>query len=140
MEEEVVSLQSLFVPEKQTEIDFPGMEGFKLNICFLSREAGQKLVKKHTVTKYDRKSHQPFDHLDEESFVPAYLEKTLKGWSGLKYRYLEELLPVDIGDKDLDSELPYTKENAIFLVKESETFENWISEAIRDLSNFTQDR
>ena len=38
-----LSLKSLLVPSKTVEVDYPGLNGFKVNVVFLSRE---KLVEK----------------------------------------------------------------------------------------------
>ena len=35
---ETVSLRSLLVPSKAVEVDFPGFDGFKLNLSFMSRD------------------------------------------------------------------------------------------------------
>ena len=61
----------------------------------------------------------------------------LKGWTGLKYRYLEELLLVDIGELDPDDELPYTQENAELLMKNANSFDTWVTETAGELENFT---
>ena len=65
-------------------------------------------------TKFDKKTRQPEETLDEEKFIVEYCKAVIKGWSGLKYRYLEELLLVDVGDLDPDDTLPYTQDNAEF--------------------------
>ena len=134
-----ISLQSLLTPQKVVELDYPGYEDFKLKIAFLSREEINKIRKRCTVTKFDKRSRQPLDELDEELFLKAYVAAVVKGWSGLKFRYLQELMLVDLSSvQDLDGELEYNEENALVLLKNSPDVDRFITEVTGDLSNFTK--
>tara|TARA_R100000388_G_C7224590_1_gene151019 strand:+ start:5 stop:427 length:423 start_codon:yes stop_codon:yes gene_type:complete len=133
-----VSLASLMTPSKTVSIDFPGYAGMTVDLCYLAREELIKLRKKCISTKWNKKSHQPEEELDEDKFLTEYTKAIVKGWSGLKYRYLEELLLVDVSSLDPDDELPYTLENAQLLMKNANDFDTWVTETIGDLENFTQ--
>lgn len=132
-----ISLASLMTPSKTVSIDFPGYKGFSIDLCYLAREELVKIRKKCVSTKYNKKTHQPEEILDEEKFLTEYVNGVLKGWSGLKYRYLEELLLVDVSSLDPEDELPYSQENAELLMKNSTMFDTWITETVGDLENFT---
>jgi len=132
-----VSLASLMTPSKTVAIDFPGYTGMNVSLCYLAREELLKLRKKCVSTKFDKKTRQPEEVLDEDKFLVEYCKAVIKDWSGLKYRYLEELLLVDIGDLDPNDELPYTQENAELLMKNSNTFDSWVTETVGDLDFFT---
>lgn len=132
-----VSLASLLTPSKTVSIDFPGYKGFSLDICYLGREELLKLRKKCVTTKYNKRTHQPEEILDEESFLTEYVSAVIKGWTGLKFSYLEEFLLVDISKQNPDDELPFTQENAELLMRNSNTFDTWITETVSDLENFT---
>ena len=133
-----VSLASLMSSSKTVTIDFPGYTGMAVDLCYLAREELIKLRKRCIKTKWDKKTHQPLEELDEEKFLVEYTKAVLKGWSGLKYRYLEELLLVDIGELDPDDELPFTQENAELLMKNANSFDTWVTETVGELENFTQ--
>ena len=133
-----VSLASLMTSSKTVTIDFPGYTGMAVDLCYLAREELIKLRKRCIKTKWDKKTHQPLEELDEEKFLVEYTKAVLKGWSGLKYRYLEELLLVDIGELDPDDELPFTQENAELLMKNANLFDTWVTETVGELENFTQ--
>ena len=133
-----VSLASLMTPSKTVSIDFPGYAGMTVDLCYLAREELIKLRKKCISTKWNKKSHQPEEELDEDKFLTEYTKAIVKGWSGLKYRYLEELLLVDVSSLDPDDELPYTLENAQLLMKNANDIDTWVTETIGDLENFTQ--
>ena len=133
-----VSLASLMTSSKTVTIDFPGYTGMAVDLCYLAREELIKLRKRCIKTKWDKKTHQPLEELDEEKFLVEYTKAVLKGWSGLKYRYLEELLLVDIGELDPDDELPFTQENAELLMKNANSFDTLVTETVGELENFTQ--
>tara|TARA_R100001460_G_scaffold108422_1_gene159577 strand:+ start:3828 stop:4250 length:423 start_codon:yes stop_codon:yes gene_type:complete len=133
-----VSLASLMTPSKTVEIDFPGYTGFSVDLCYLAREELIKLRKRCISTKWNKKTHQPEEDLDEDKFLAEYSKAIIKGWKGLKYRYLEELLLVDISSLDPEDELPYTLENAELLMKNANNFDTWVTETLGDLENFTQ--
>ena len=132
-----VSLASLMTPSKTVNIDFPGYTGMKVSLCYLAREELVKLRKKCVTTKFSKKTRQPEEILEEEKFLVEYCKAVIKGWKGLKYRYLEELLLVDISALNPDDELPFTQENAELLMKNSSDFDNWVTETVSELENFT---
>ncbi len=137
MSDSPVSLASLMTASKTVAIDFPGYNGTQVSLCYLAREELLKLRKRCVTTKFDKKTRQPEESLDEEKFIVEYCKAVIKGWSGLKYRYLEELLLVDVGDLDPEDTLPYTQDNAELLMKNSNVFDSWVTEAVGDLENFT---
>lgn len=129
-----ISLKTLLVPSKQVEVEYPGMPGFKVNVSFLSRETLVNIRKKATKTTF--KNRQPQEELNDELFLQLYVQAAVKGWSGLKLSYIEELAPVDLSGQDRDAELEFTEENALFLMKSSSNFDAFISEMVTDLGNF----
>ena len=133
-----LSLKSLLVPSKAVEVEFPGMPGFVINVAFLSRETLINIRKKATKTTF--KNRQPQEELDDELFLKLYVENAVKGWRGLKISYLEQLAPVDVSTLDPNSELGYTSENALYLMKNSTNFDSFISEQVSDLGNFSKSK
>jgi hypothetical protein len=131
-----LSLKSLLVPSKAIEVEFPGMPGFMIDLCFLSRETLLNIRKKSTKTTF--KNRQPQEEFNDELFLQLYVENAVKGWSGFKLKYLEQLAPVDLSGQDMDAELEFTNENALFLMKNSSNFDAFVSEQVGDLGNFTK--
>ena len=131
-----LSLKALLVPSKTVEVEYPGLNGFKINAVFLSRETLVGIRKKATKTAF--KNRQPVEELDDKLFLSLYVNACIKGWSGLKLSYLEQLAPVDLSGQDLDAELPYDQDNALFLMQASANFDAFISETVTELSNFTK--
>ena len=130
-----LSLKSLLVPSKAVEVEYPGMPGFKINVAFLSRETLLNIRKKSTKTSF--KNRQPVEDFNEDLFLQLYVENAVKGWTGFKLSYLEQLAPVDLTGKDLEDELEFTPENALFLMKSSSNFDGFISDQVTDLGNFS---
>ena len=133
-----ISLKSLLVPSKSLEVEYPGMPEFKVSLAFLSRETLQQIRKKASKTTF--KNRQPVEELNDELFLELYVKATVKGWSGLKLKYLEQLAPVDLSGQDVEAELEYNEENALFLMKNSINFDSFVSEQVSDLGNFTTNK
>jgi hypothetical protein len=129
-----LTLKSLLVPSKTVEVEFPGFSGFKVKLSFLSRETLVSIRKKATKTTF--KNRQPAEELNDDLFLQLYVQASIKGWSGFKLSYLEQLAPVDLEGQDLENELGYSDDNALFLMKNSSNFDAWVSEQVTDLGNF----
>jgi len=140
MSDSPISLSSLMTPSKTVTMDFPGFPDFTVDVTYLAREELLKLRKRCVTTKFNRKTRQPEEELNEDLFLVEYVKGVIKGWSGLKFRYLEELLLVDVAELDPDDELPFTQDNAELLMKNSGDFDTWITEVVGDLENFTENK
>jgi hypothetical protein len=134
---EPVSLASLMTPSKTVQIEYPDCEGMNVSLCHLAREELLKIRKKCVSNKWNKKSRQPEEVLDDEKFIDEYTRAVIKGWEGLKYSYLEELLLVDVTAFNPEDCLPYTQDNAKLLMKNATDFDSWVSETVGDLENFT---
>ena len=132
-----ISLASLMTPSKTVTIDFPGYKGMSVDLCYLAREELVKLRKRCVTTKFNKKTRQPEEDLDEERFLVEYCKAVIKGWKGLKYKYLEEILLVDISALDPEDELAFTQDNSELLMKNASDFDTWVTETVSDLENFT---
>lgn len=132
------SLESLMTPSKTVDIDYPGYKDFILKLTFLGRDELMKLRKKSTSTKFDRKTRQPMEEVDDDLFLQLYVEAVIKGWSGFKYEYLADFMLVELEDVDTNAELDYSTENAYLLMKNSPDFDSFVADVVGDLQNFTK--
>ena len=137
---EPVSLKSLMTPSKTVSIEYPGYEGFKVDLTYLGREELLKLRQRCMKQKFNKKTRAFEESIDEDIFLNEYVQSIIKNWTGLKFKYLEEFLLVDVSGKDLESELPFTQENAEVLMKNSADFDQWVTDTVGDLENFTQSK
>ena len=133
-----VSLASLLTPSKTVTVDYPTLPGFSVDLCYLAREELIKLRSRCVSQKLNRKTRAFEETLDEDKFLTEYCKAVIKGWKGLKYKYLEELLLVDISGLKPDDELTFNVENAETLMKNGADFDTWVTEITGDLENFTK--
>lgn len=132
-----LTLKSLLTPSKAVEVEFPGFSGFKLNLAFLSRETLVGIRKASTKVTY-KNGRQSSDEVDDKQFLEKYVAAAVKGWSGLKLEYVNQLAPIDITGQDPESLLEYTHDNALSLMQSSAAFDSFVSETVVDLGNFTK--
>ena len=131
-----MELKKLMVDTKSVWVDFTGIDGFSVEVVNLSRKELTALRKKCTTTKFNRRTRQPEENLDEEKFVTEFSNASIKNWKGLTLEKLQDLLLIDIGDQDPKAELEYSPENAETLVNNSSEFDTWLNEVVFDLDNF----
>ena len=135
-----VSLKSLLTPSKTVGIEFPGMDGFEVKLTYLAREELLKLRNRSIKQVLNKRTRAYEEQLDNDKFLVEYAKAVVKGWKGLKYSYLEELLLVDTSEVDPNDCLDYSEENAELLLKNSGDFDNWVSDMLGDLENFTKSK
>ena len=131
-----MELKSLLVDSKTTWVEFPGLDDFEVELANLSRKELIALRKRCTQNKFNRKTRAFEEVLDDDKFLEQFTNATVKNWKGLKLKYLEDLVLVEIGSNDPEKEMEYTAENAIVLVENSNEFDNWLNEVVFDLENF----
>ena len=139
-EKKKVSLGSLLTPSKTVTLDYPEFEGFTVDLCYLSRESLLKLRSKCLTSKFNRKTRAFDEQIDDEKFLTEYTKEVIKGWKGLKFKYLDKMLLVDLKGQNVEDELEFTPEDAEILMKNAPDFDTWITEAVGDLENFSQSK
>ena len=131
-------LKNLIVDKATIEVEHPTLEGFFVNVNFISKEKMRKLLDRSTKTTFSKKTHKPEEEVDNDMFLSIYSKSLISGWRGLKTRYLTELVPVDLTGEDLDKEIEYTEEDALDLLKGSTDFDNWLSSVVSDITVFNK--
>ena len=131
-----MELKNLLVDSKTTWVEFPGLDGFEVELANLSRKELVNLRKRCVSNKFNRKTRAFEEKLDEDKFVEEFSKATVKGWKGLKLGYLEDILLVDISGQDPEMLMEWSEENAKLLVENSQDFDNWLNEVVFDLENF----
>ena len=131
-----MELKKLMVDTKSVWVDFTGLNGFSVEVANLSRKELNGLRKRCTGSKFDRKTRQVEETLDEEKFLREFSRSTVKNWKGLTLEHLETLLLIDVEGQDMSTELEFTSDNAETLVSSSSEFDTWLNEVVFDLDNF----
>ena len=135
-----VSLASLLTPSKTVAVDYPEFSGMSVSLCYLAREELVKLRQRCLSQKFNKKTRAFEEDLDEEKFLTNYCAAVIKGWTGLKYKYLEKMLLVNLEGIDKEDELAYSSEDAEILMKNASDFDTWVTETVADLENFTESK
>jgi hypothetical protein len=131
-----MELSKLMIDTRDAWVEYPGFDGFEVRVVNLARQELIALRKRCVSNKVDRKTKQVVEVLDEEKFIKEFTKATIKGWKGLKYKYLESFLLVDVSALNPEHELAYSEDNAELLVKNSSDFDTWVNEVVFDLENF----
>ncbi len=131
-----MELKSLLVDSKTTWVEFPGLDGFEVELANLSRKELIALRKRCTSNKFNRKTRAFEEKLDEDKFIVEFTDATVKNWKGLKLKFLEDLVLVDLKGQDPNNQLEFSGENAQQLVENSNEFDNWLNEVVFDLEHF----
>jgi len=131
-------IKSLLVSgDKTIDVDFPDIDGFVVTVSYVPREDLVKIRNQALVYKFNKRTRQREEEVDNDKFVEAYAERVIKGWKGLKVKHLPKLLPVDISAMNADDDVPYSQEEALELLKNSSIFDQFITDTVNDLEAFS---
>ena len=133
-----MSLKNMIIQSKTAWIEYPGLHGFEVQLAYLTKDELMKIKDKSMNTKLNRKTRQMEEEIDSDLFQTLYIDAVLKDWKGLKYKFLNNLVPTDISGVDEEDELPFTHEDAKTLMDNSVDFDSFVSSSLEDLENFTQ--
>lgn len=131
-----MNLSELMVDTKSAWVEHPAYEGLEVELVNLSRPELTALRKRCLITKFDKATRKPVEELNEEKFIAEFTKATIKSWKGFKYKYLEDLMLVDLSNVDVEKELEYSQENARTLITNSGEFDSWVNDTVFDLDNF----
>ena len=131
-------IKGLMAKETVTTLEFPEIEGFMIDLVYLNREDLMKIRNRSLTFKFNKRTRQREEEVDNDKFLEAYAEKAIKGWTGLKYKNLPMLMPADISAADPNEEIEYTPEEALELLKNSTLFDQFITDAMNDFESFSK--
>lgn len=132
-----LNLKDIALTTKTAEVEFEGLPGFVVTIAAISRQVSQKLRTESEVTKINAALRMPEKELDETKFIEKFAAAAIKGWKGLTYEHLSQLMLVDLsGVENTSDEVDYTPENAVVLLSNSPTFDQWVNKHVFSLESF----
>lgn len=127
------------VTEKVTSVEFPDIDGFVVDLCYLGRERMVKLRNQSLEYKFNKRTRQREEEVNSEKFLELYSEAVIKGWSGLTIRGLASLIPIDMAGMTPSEEVPYTAEDALLLLKNSTIFDQFVTDTLNNFDVFERD-
>ena len=131
-------IKNLIAKETTTWVEFPDIDGFEVNLRFLGREDLMKIRNVSLTYKFNKRTRQREEEVDNDKFLEHYAEKAIASWKGLKVKHLPILLPVDISSMDAEEEVEYSIEDAIELLKNSTVFDQFVTDTMNDFEQFSK--
>ena len=131
-------IKNLVAKETTTWVEFPDIDGFEVNLRYLTREDLMKIRNASLSYKFNKRTRQREEEVDNDKFLEHYAAKAIVGWKGLKAKHLPVLLPVDISSMDANDNIEYSEEEAVELLKSSTIFDQFITDAMNDFEQFSK--
>lgn len=121
-----------------TWVDFPDIPGFEVNIRYVTREDLLKIRGASLTFKFNKRTRQREEEVNNDKFLELYAEQAILGWRGLKVKHLPALMPVDISSMNPEEEIEYNQEEALELLRNSGIFDSFISDTMADFEQFSK--
>ena len=131
-------IKNLVAKETTSWVEFPDIEGFEIELVYLNREDLMKIRNRSLTFKFNNRTRQREEEIDNDKFLEAYSEKAIKGWKGLKAKHLPDLLPVDISNMDSEELIEYNEDEALELLKNSTVFDQFVTDCMNDYDQFSK--
>lgn len=128
----------MIAKETSTWVEFPDIEGFEVNLRFLTREDLLKIRNASLTYKFNKRTRQREEEVDNDKFLENYAKRAISGWRGLQVKHLPLLLPVDISSMDANEEITYDEEEALQLLKNSTIFDQFVTDTMNDFEQFSK--
>ena len=133
-------IKNMIAKETTTWVEFPDVDGFEVNLRFLTREELTKIRNASLTYKFNKRTRQREEEIDNDKFLDNYAQKAIVGWKGLKVKHLPVLLPVDISSMDANEEIEYSEDEAVELLKNSSVFDQFVTDAMNDFEQFSKQK
>ena len=130
-------IKNLVAKETTSKVEFPDIDGFNIELVYLNRDDLMKIRNRSLTFKFNKRTRQREEEVDNDRFLEAYSEKAIKGWSGLRAKHLPILFPADISSMDPEEDIEYNEEDALELLKNSTIFDQFITDCMNDFEQFS---
>ena len=131
-------IKKMMAEKSSIWVDYPDVDGFSVNLNYLTREDLMKVRNSSLTYKFNKRTRQREEEVDNDRFLENYAEKAIIGWKGLKVKHMPALMPVDISGMDVDDDIEYSNEDAIELLKNSTVFDQFITDCMNDFEAFSR--
>lgn len=131
-------IKSLLVKETSTWVEYPDIDGFEVNLRYLTREDLLKIRNASLTLKFNKRTRQKEEEVDSAKFIENYAERAIAGWRGLKIKHLPLLVPVDIAGMNPNEVVDYSEEDAVEILKNSPAFDQFVSDTLNDFEQFSR--
>lgn len=128
------------INEKVVEVEFPDSDNFYVSLTYLNREKLTKIRNRSLTIKFNKRSRQREEEVDNEKFLEEYAREVVRGWRGLTIRELARLMPIETAGANLEQEVPYSEEDALELLRNSTIFDQFVTDCQNDFEVFEKDK
>lgn len=133
-------IKSMLVKETSTWVEFPDIDGFEVNLRYITRDDLLKIRNASLTYKFNKRTRQKEEEVDSVKFIEHYAEKAIADWRGLRVKHLPMLLPVDISGMNGNDAIDYSEEEAVELLKNSTIFDQFVSDTLNDFEQFSKSK
>ena len=130
-------IANLHAQETTVDVEFPEIDGFVISLAYLNRDDLMKIRNRSLSYKFNKRTRQREEEVDNDKFLEEYAKKAIKGWKGLYVKDLPQLLPIDMENADPNEAIEYNETEALELIKNSTVFDQFITDPMQDYEQFT---
>ena len=130
-------IAGLRAQETTIEVEYPEIDGFIVSLIYLNRDDLTKIRNRSLTYKFNKRTRQREEEVDNDKFLDEYTKRAIKGWKGLHVKDLPQLLPIDMSNADPNEEISYNENEALELIKNSTVFDQFITDCMQDYEKFT---
>ena len=131
-------IKNMIAEQSSIWVEYPDIDGFEVNLAYLNREDLMKIRNASLTFKFNKRTRQREEEVDNDRFLENYAEKAIINWKGLKVKHMPALMPVDISGMDANDDIEYSNEDAIELLKNSTVFDQFITDTMNDFEQFSK--
>jgi hypothetical protein len=131
-------IASVVAKNSSVWVDYPDIDGFSVQLTYLTREDLVKIRNKSLIFKWNKRTRQREEEIDNDKFLESYAEKAIKSWKGLKVKHLPVLMPADITKMDAEEAIEHSIEEANSLLKNSSEFDQFVTDSMSDFEQFSK--
>ena len=130
-------IANLHAQETIIEVEYPDIDGFIISLIYLNRDDLTKIRNRSLTYKFNKRTRQREEEVDNDKFLEEYTKRAIKGWKGLYIKDLPQLLPIDMSNANPSEEIIYNETEALELIKNSTVFDQFVTDAMQDYEKFT---
>jgi hypothetical protein len=131
-------IKSAIAKEASTWAEFPDIDGFEVHLRFVTREDLLKIRAASLTYKFNKRTKQREEEVDNDKFLERYAERAILGWKGLKIKHLPTLLPADISGLNPEEDITHSDEEALELLRNSTVFDQFVTDIMGDFEQFSK--
>lgn len=128
------------INDKIVDVEFPDSNGFFISLAYLSREKLLKIRNRSLVVKFNKRTRQRDEEVDNDKFLEEYSREVIRGWRGLTLRELARIMPIETTGANMDEVISYSEEDALELLRNAPSFDQFITDCMNDFEIFERDK